>query len=177
MGATLEHSILRRFVHGDEGAFEAVYRRYETEVYRWVARIVRDGRAAEEITVEAFWRAFRGRARFDPSRELGPWLRTIATHAALDHVKTARRHAASHLGDAETPITGPPDSTLNDSIRVAFRRLPAKLQVVATLALVEGRPYAEIAEALDVPVGTVKSRVFRATRVLRRELDRMGIRP
>jgi RNA polymerase sigma-70 factor (ECF subfamily) len=145
-------------------------------VYRWVARIVRDGRAAEEITVEAFWRAFRGRARFDPSRELGPWLRTIATHAALDHLKTARRHAASHLGDTETPTTGPPDSTLNDSIRVAFRRLPARLQVVATLALVEGRPYAEIAEALDVPVGTVKSRVFRATRVLRRELDRMGIR-
>jgi RNA polymerase sigma-70 factor (ECF subfamily) len=177
MGATLDRSTLTRFVHGDEEAFEAVYRHFESEVYHWVARIVRDGKAAEEVVVEAFWRAYRGRARFDPSRELGPWMRTIATHAALDHLKAARRHAAFSLRDAETPASGAPEDVLNDSIRVAFRRLPAKLQVVATLALVEGRPYAEIAEALDVPVGTVKSRVFRATRALRKELDRMGIRP
>lgn len=59
---------------------------------------------------------------------------------------------------------------------MAFRRLPAKLQIVATLALIEEQPYAEIAEALDLPIGTVKSRVFRATCVLREELARQGIR-
>jgi RNA polymerase sigma-70 factor (ECF subfamily) len=63
-----------------------------------------------------------------------------------------------------------------ESIALAFRKLPPKLQVVALLALVEERPYAEIADALDLPVGTVKSRVFRATRSLRMELARMGIR-
>ena len=56
-----------------------------------------------------------------------------------------------------------------------FRSLPAKLKLVATLALVEGQPYAEIADVLDLPVGTVKSRVFRAIRALRKELARLGI--
>lgn len=59
---------------------------------------------------------------------------------------------------------------------MAFRKLPPKLQIVATLALVEEQPYAEIADALGLPIGTVKSRVFRATRALREELARLGIR-
>jgi RNA polymerase sigma-70 factor (ECF subfamily) len=66
---------------------------------------------------------------------------------------------------------------LNESIAAAFRRLPPKLHVVAMLALVDEQPYAEIADALNLPVGTIKSRVFRATRVLRKELARLGITP
>ena len=58
---------------------------------------------------------------------------------------------------------------------LAFRRLPPKLQVVAVLALIEEQPYGAIADALDLPIGTVKSRVFRATRALRLELTRLGI--
>lgn len=61
-------------------------------------------------------------------------------------------------------------------MQIAFRRLPPKLQIVATLALIEEQPYAQIADALDLPIGTVKSRVFRATRALREELARLGIR-
>lgn len=173
----LDRSILDGFVRGDEEAFEAVYRHFEKDVYRWVVRIVRDGRAAEEVLVEAFWRAYRGRARFDPSREFGPWIRKVATHAALDHLRAARRNEASSLTEAHEPVTAAPDGAVQESIAAAFRRLPPKLQVVAALALVEGLPYAEIADALDVPLGTVKSRVFRATRALRKELDRLGIRP
>ena len=138
-------------------------------------RIVRDVDAAEDVLVEAFWRAYRGRARFDPARSFGAWMRRIATNASLDHLKRVRRHARAT--DAAPPATGTPDHSLHDAIAVAFRRLPPKLQVAATLALVEGQPHAEIAEALDVPVGTVKSRVFRAVRALRKELERLGIRP
>ena len=70
------------------------------------------------------------------------------------------------------PVTAP-----KESVTLAFRKLPPKLQVVAMLALIEERPYAEIADALDLPVGTVKSRAFRAVCALRKELARMGIRP
>ena len=70
-----------------------------------------------------------------------------------------------------------PGSPLSDIIPLAFAALSPKLRVVATLALIEQQPYAEIADALDVPINTVKTRVFRATRVLRRELTRLGIRP
>jgi RNA polymerase sigma-70 factor (ECF subfamily) len=69
----------------------------------------------------------------------------------------------------------PPAHDVADSIRAAFDRLPPRLDVVARLALIEEQPYAEIAEALDLPVGTVKSRVFRATRILREELARLGV--
>ena len=72
--------------------------------------------------------------------------------------------------DAAMPAPVEMDDDLAESIAHAFRRLSPKLQIVAALALIEDRPYVEIAEALDLPVGTVKSRVFRAVRVLRKEL-------
>jgi RNA polymerase sigma-70 factor (ECF subfamily) len=65
----------------------------------------------------------------------------------------------------------------HERIQQAFRRLPAKLQVTATLALIEERPYEEIADALGTSVGAVKLRVFRAVRILRKRLSQAGIRP
>ena len=172
-----DRELLERFVHGDPAALESLFRHFEVEVFRWIVRIVRDASATEDVLVEAFLRAYRGRARFDPSRSFGAWMRRIATNAALDHLRTARREAGWSTTDDRTPAPAGSDRDLGDSIAAAFRRLPPKLQVVATLALVEERPYAEIADALDVPVGTVKSRVFRAIRALRRELAVMGVRP
>jgi len=166
-------------VRGDREAFEAVYRHFEAEVRRWVVRIVRDQDAADDVLVEAFWRAYRGRARFDPSRPFGAWMRKVATNASLDHLARLRRRARA--AEAPWPPTDPAveadDGALHGAIAAAFRRLPPRMQVVATLALVEGLSQAEIAEALDLPLGTVKSRVFRATKALRRELQRLGIRP
>src|SRR2546422_1214914 len=83
--------LLRRFVDGDAAAFETLFREFSPEVYRWIVRILRDRAAAEDALVEAFWRAHRGRARFDPSRSFGAWMRRIATHVAVDHLKRARR--------------------------------------------------------------------------------------
>ncbi len=173
----LDGDLLRRFVQGDREAFEALFKRFEGEVYHWILRIVRDQGTAEDVLVEAFWRAYRGRARFDPSRSFGAWMRRIATNAARDQLKAARGYAASSTTGDEIPAPTRSDHGLGESVALAFRRLPAKLQVVATLALIEERPYAEIADALDLPVGTVKSRVFRAIRALRTELARLGIRP
>lgn len=166
--------LLGRFVQGDEHAFEVLFRRFEREVFVWILRIVRDRTAAEDALIETFWRAYRSRARFDPSRSFGAWMRRIATNAALDQLRALRRHA-SGPGETVPPSPAARDDSLRDAIEIAFRRLPPKLQIVATLALIEEEPYAEIADALDVPVGTVKSRVFRATRALRQELSRLGV--
>ena len=103
-------------------------------------------------------------------------MRRIATNAAIDQVKAARRRAWVSLDDPGAgERAGRPDLALADSVARAFGALPPKLQVVATLALIEERPHAEIADALQVPIGTVKSRLFRATRLLRKALAREGV--
>lgn len=176
MSGTPGRDLLEGFVRGDQTAFEALFRQLGPEVYGWILRIVRDASVADEVLVEAFWRAYRGRARFDPTRSFGAWMRRVATNAALDHLKRARRrpdHSAPADGIA-APAGADPDVVA--AVSLAFGRLPEKLRVVATLALIEELPYAEIADALALPVGTVKSRVFRATRRLRDDLTRMGIR-
>ena len=175
--------LLDRFVRGDRDAFEVLFRQFEHEVYRWIVRIVREPAAAEDALIEAFWRAFRSRARFDPSRSFGAWMRRIATHAAIDQVHAARRRRWMPLEDrdSDSPDAGRrhvgsdgPDIDAG-AITRAFNVLPAKLQIVARLALIEEQPHAEIAGALGVPIGTVKSRLFRATRLLRKELARLGV--
>jgi RNA polymerase sigma factor (sigma-70 family) len=169
--------LLRRFVQGDRDAFEWLFTRFHGEVHRWSQRIVRDASAADDVVVESFWRAYRGRARFDPSRSFGAWMRRIATNAARDHLRATRLHAALLETEPAKAVTSATDGHLAGAIERALRSLPPRLQIVATLALIEERPYAEIADALDVPIGTVKSRVFRATRALRKELTRLGIQP
>jgi len=170
--------VLRQFCHGNLDAFEALFRSHQSEVYGWIVRIVRDPAAAEDLTVETFWRIYRAHARFDPTRTFGRWARRIATNAALDHLKTARLE--TNLPD-DLPAPPLPDPGMSDELRRktarAFRRLPPKLQVVATLALIEEQPYKEIAEALGISTGAVKLRIFRALRILREELKRQGIEP
>lgn len=173
----IDRGLLERFVQGDQAAFEALFRQFGAEVYRWSRRILQDAGAAEDVVVEAFWRAYRGRARFDPSRSFGAWIRRIATNVALDHLKAARPLTGWNAAADEIPARSSSDYELAETVALAFHKLAPKLQVVARLALIEERPYAEIADALDLPVGTIKSRVFRAIRALRKELARLGIQP
>ena len=177
MSDELDGDLLRRFVQGDRDAFEALFRQFEIEVHHWILRIVRDASMVDDVLVEAFWRAYRGRARFDPSRSFGAWMRRIATNAAHDHLRAARARAAWSTTDDQTAAPAGSDGELGEAVALAFHKLPPKLQVVATLALIEERPYADIADALGLSVGTIKSRVFRAIRALRKELARLGIQP
>jgi RNA polymerase sigma factor (sigma-70 family) len=167
-----------RFVAGDERAFEALFRVWQGEVFRWVLRIVRDRGVAEEITAEAFWRAYRSRARFDPSRSFGAWMRRIATNAALDHLRRARPAIDDRARLVDIPGVDPlPGRETRDQVAAALGHLSPKLRVVVMLGLIEDRPYAEIADALEISVATVKTRMSRAMRGMRRELERRGVRP
>ena len=169
--------LLTRFVAGEEAAFETLYRRFHRDAYGWIVRIVRDPAAAEDVLVDTFWRAYRSRARFDPDRSFGAWLRKIATNAALDELQRLRRvsQQSSDVDRFQSQDSAVHDTELREAVRLAFRRLPPKLYVVAVLALVEDRPHSEIARELGLPLGTVKSRVHRATNALRAELGRLGV--
>lgn len=173
-----DRALLRRFVEGEQDAFGTLFQQFQPEVHRWTLHIVRDVSSAEDVVVETFWRAYKGRARFDPSRSFGAWMRRIATNAACDYLQTVRHSRL--LEEREVRVkssASTPDPALRKTIERAFRRLKPDLQVVAILALIEERPYTEIADALDVRLGTVKSRLSRAVKKMRKELVRLGIQP
>jgi len=170
--------LFKRFAAGDLEAFETVFRQYQREVYGWTIRIVRDHAAAEDVTVETFDRIFRARHRFDPARPFGAWARRIATHAAIGYLKSRRGEVELPEPVSAAPRKNPAlEREVREAIEGAFRSLPARLQAAATLALIEERSHEEIAEALGTSISAVKSRVFRAVRLLRKKLERLGIQP
>src|SRR5437763_15226699 len=118
--------LLTRFVQGDRDAFERLFRQFEREVYGWVFRIVRDASAAEDVVVEAFWRAYRGRARFDPARSFGAWIRRIATNVARDYLRATRSQPATTAATDQLPARGAA-GPINESVVRAFHALPPKL--------------------------------------------------
>jgi RNA polymerase sigma-70 factor (ECF subfamily) len=170
--------LIRRFRLGEIDAFETLVRQFQGDIYAWTVRIVRDPGIAEDLTVETLWRIYQARQRFRPDGNFAAWARRIATNLALDHL---RRKPPEQNLLAEPAGAPEPDRLLQREtllkIQQTFRRLPAKLQVAATLALVEELPYHEIADALGTSVGAVKLRVFRAVRILRRQLNRLGVKP
>lgn len=173
---------LEAFRHGSpenfETAFETLFRQHQRAVYGWILRIVRNHAAADDLTVETFWRIHQAHARFDPARGFEGWARRIATNAALDWLRTRR-------ADIELPADLPSPAVTNPAIlaeirsktTMAFERLPPKLRIAAVLAVVEELPRKEVAEALGISVPAVKLRVFRALRLLRKDLARQGITP
>lgn len=169
--------LLERFREGDRDAFEALFRQFQGRIYSWIVRIVRDPGVAEDLTVDTFWRIYRARGRFDPAQDFGGWAYRIAANLALNHLR--RQRPESQLDATPEPITAERDPAIDgemrDRIRQAFVGLPARLKVAATLALVEECSYQEIAQTLGIAEGTVKSRVFRAVRILRKQLKGMRI--
>jgi RNA polymerase sigma-70 factor (ECF subfamily) len=174
--------VLDRFRQGDLDAFEALFRLHQRAVFGWILRMVRNPAAADELTVETFWRIYRAHARFEPSRGFEGWARRIATHAALDWMRRVRKESMLTEELPAYPVAAEPgDAAIAAEIRQktvqAFERLPAKLRIAAVLAVVEERPHKEIAEALGISVAAVKLRLFRAVRILRKDLEAQGIRP
>ena len=173
--------VLEQFAAGDLNAFETLFRQHQAEVYGWMMRIVRDPAAAEDLTIETFWRIYRAHARFDPGRSFGAWARRIATNVAIDFLKTARIRE-TRLDENFVPTARVSPSDFNPAMqhetrertRRAFQQLPAKLRAVATLSLIEDVPHREIAEALNISTAAVKSRLFRAVRILRRKLANLS---
>ncbi len=171
---------LEQFTRGDIQAFETLFREYQGEVYGWIVRIVRDPGAAEDLTVETFWRIYRARARFDPRRPFGAWARRIAANLALEHLsrRRAEKPLVQDLPPRAASCADPAvDADIRAKVMAAFGELPAKLRAAATLAMIEETPYAEIAAALGISINGVKSRVFRAVRLLRKSLEKRGVRP
>src|SRR5262250_154430 len=170
-------NVFERFAAGQAEAFESLFREHQREVYGWIVRIVRDPGAAEDLTVEAFWRLYQKRDRLDPSANCAAWLRRVATNLAIDHLRRAKPVEVLEAEPADKKRDHVEQQQARSAIRNALSELSPKLRAVVQLTLIEGESYADVADALGISLSGVKLRVFRATRILRNKLKQPGLQP
>lgn len=157
-----------RFADGDPEALRALYREYGRAVFAVTFRVLRDRTLAEEATQAAFLKAWRAADRFDPARELGPWLFTIAKRVAIDLYRREKRHRSEELGDRDVAVlpAGFEGAWTAWEVRRAVDALPDDERVVLEATHFLGLTHQEAAARLGLPTGTVKSRSHRAYRRL-----------
>lgn len=166
---------------GNAEDFNELVRRYERELYRYLARYLGDPALADDVFQNTFLQVHLKRGLYEDGRPVRPWLYAIATHQAVDALRKAGRHPTVSLdqrsdgGDSDPGallnmlVSGTPGplSTLQDQERAtwvqkAIARLPEALRQTLIMAYYQDMKYREIADALNIPVGTVKSRLHAA---------------
>ena len=169
-----EADLLARARDGNLFAFEEIVKRYQRRVYATAFRIVRRHDLADDVAQETFLRAHQNLGRFDLARPFGPWVCRIAANLAVNHVRSPRaREEALPEAHAEMPATGasPLTGVLDAEARVELARaiggLSADQRAVFVLRVFDELSYKEIAEALEISIGTVMSRLSRARERLR----------
>jgi RNA polymerase sigma-70 factor (ECF subfamily) len=172
-----DRALIEGFLGGDEKAFEALVDKHYERIDRLALRILGDGMVAEEIAQETFVRVYRGLSRFRGDASFHSWLYRITLNLCLTHLRHRTRRVVSpdvSAALAASQGTDPAARVEAEQRRVLVRHavdaLPPHYRIVVVLNSVEGLPYQEIAALLGVPLGTVKSRINVAKRLLREKL-------
>lgn len=186
---------MEAYVTGNEGCFAVLIRRYERELFSYLRRLLSDVGLAEDVFQNTFFQVHLKRFLYESGRPFRPWLYTIATHQAIDAMRRNQRHQRASLDTRhETGNHGTPSSLLDmvasnaeepqhqveraerqTLVRGAVDDLPEHLRVVVVLSYYQGMKYKDIAEILDIPVGTVKSRLHTAIRRLADQWEQLGL--
>lgn len=176
-----DEDLLLRFCSGQKEAFSVLVKRYEKELYGYLKQYLGDENLAEDVFQTTFVQVFAKAGTFDPTRKVRPWLYAIATNQAIDLMRQlGRRNAvsidqefASNQGkrkslldtlrsDQPEPLQHVATAELQEYVRATIDSLPQHSRDVVILAYFQGLPYADIAEVLGIPLGTVKSRLHTA---------------
>jgi RNA polymerase sigma-70 factor, ECF subfamily len=164
-----ERRLVREVQRGSATALEELFRREWPRAYRAAYLVVHDAAAAEDIAQEAFLAAVRAIDRFDRRRPFGPWMHRIVVNRAIDasRARALRREVDVAAADSAEAPPDPPAAPLSGDVVTALRELTPEHRAVVVLRFLFDYTPGEIALALDMPRGTVNSR-------LRRALDRLG---
>ena len=168
---------MRRVREGDDDAFADVVDRYKDSLVNYLTHLVRSRDRAEEIAQDAFVRLYRNASKYRDRDRLGPYLFRIATNLTVTEIRRERRWSLllPRLNASTSAATPTPDANLmTDEIQrqvaAALETLPVNFRAPLVLFEIEEWSYDAIAAALDVRIGTVKSRISRARELLRRQL-------
>ena len=180
-----DQALVERVQQGDKSAFDVLVLRYQHKVVKLVMRYVKDPTEALDVTQEAFIKAYRALPRFRGDSAFYTWLYRISINTAKNHLVASRRRPLDYELDPQDPeqydtqarlkdIDTPEGSLLSEEIRETVNRaiegLPEDLRTAIMLREIEGMSYEEIATAMECPVGTVRSRIFRAREAIDKRL-------
>lgn len=169
--------LVRRCLRDDPEAIRSLVERFQSEVFGLCVRLLSHRQDAEDVTQEVFLRIFRSLRRWDPTRPLKPWVMSIAVNRCRTWMsqRSRRPELADYLQD--TAVSRPADdsSELVLELHAAINELRPEYRMVFVLFHEQGQPYEEIAEALDRPVGTVKTWLHRARLEVLERLRRRGM--
>jgi len=182
----LDQELVQRVQQGDKSAFDLLVIKYQHKIVHLVNRYVKDPSEAQDVAQDAFIKAYRALGDFRGDSAFYTWLYRIAINTAKNYLLSrSRRHFdyeidvqdaeqvenAPQLKDIETPENLLMNEQIVAVIKAAIEKLPEEMRVAITLREFEGMSYEEIAEAMDCPIGTVRSRIFRAREAIDQKLN------
>ena len=173
-----DQELVRRVQKGDKRAFDLLVLKYQHKIAKLISRYIRDPDEVQDVAQEAFIKAYRALANFRGESAFYTWLYRIAINTSKNHLMAQGRRppgsdveiedaliteaGAEALSDVDTPEGLALTDEIERVILAAIEALPEELRTAITLRELEGLSYEEIAEAMSCPVGTVRSRIFRA---------------
>lgn len=186
MSKDTDQELVRRVQSGDKTAFDLLFSRYQQKIINLISRYVKDSSEVQDVAQEAFIKAFRALPRFRGESAFYTWLYRIAINTAKNHLVSRGRRppntdvdfddaelnpTSTVLQEAESPEAALARDQLSNGIDAAIAELPEDLRSAVTLREFDGLSYEQIAEIMDCPVGTVRSRIFRARESIERHIE------
>ena len=180
--------LVERVKAGDKHAFDLLVLKYQHRIIKLIMRYIRDPAEAMDVSQEAFIKAYRALPRFRGESAFYTWMYRIAINTAKNHIVAARRRPLEYASDISEPeefewhaslqdADSPERQAMGDDLRVAVEQtiesLPDELRTAITLRELDGLSYEEIARVMECPVGTVRSRIFRAREALDKRIRSM----
>jgi RNA polymerase sigma-70 factor (ECF subfamily) len=185
--APTDEELVAAFQRGDVSAFDTLVSRWDRKIQGAIYRVVGATEDSRDVCQEVFLKAYRALGTFKREARFSSWLYQIALNACRDRLRRRRGRAQVSLDDASLtahePLQGGPSALdlveaqdLARAVQAAMAALPHEQREVIALKEYQGLTFVEIAETLDVPVSTVKTRLYRGLGQLRHQLERQGVR-
>jgi len=184
--STSDASLVKRVQQGDRKAFDLLVLKYQHRIIKLIMRYVRDPADALDVAQDAFLKAYRALPRFRGESAFYTWMYRIAINTAKNHLVAQKRRPVDFdldmqdsdtfdmqhlLKDTDTPEGLVLSEEIRETVQAAIAELPADLRTAIVLREMEGMSYEEIAQTMKCPVGTVRSRIFRAREAIDKKLS------
>ena len=178
--------IVDKVLNGDTQAYELLILKYQNQIFYTAMNIIKNKEFAEDISQDAFLKGYEKLDSLQDKNHFFPWLKRITVNLALNHYERGKRIVDIETEDSDTSyfdrITGgenPEDFLIKDELKKYIRMfvdaLPDRLRTVVMLREVEDMSYEEISELLNIPLGTVRSRLFNARQIIKERLIKQGL--